>query len=276
MDLELDDGRVLRYHDGGDESGGEGGLTLFWLHPTPQTGVPLPPLLEACAARGMRLVSYARPGYGGSTRVPGRGVASAAVDVQRIADELGLARFAVMGGSGGGSHALACASLLPDRVIGAVDLAGPAPYTDDYDWYAGMVDSSALRAAAQGLDARERHAETAEFVEESFTAADRAVLGPDGRWASLGADAQKAGAEGPHGQVDDDMAFATPWGFDVGTIEVPVLVVHGGQDRIIPPAHSEWIVRTCRTAEHWVRQNDGHISVMDAAPVAMDWLRALA
>ncbi|MEJ3655870.1 alpha/beta hydrolase [Actinomycetes bacterium KLBMP 9759] len=269
MDLTLDGGRVLRHHDGG---GGE--LTMFWLHPTPQTGVPLPPLLDACAARGMRLVSYARPAYGGSTRVPGRDVASAAADVRMIADELGLARFAVMGGSGGGPHALACAALLPDRVIGAVDLAGPAPYTDEYDWYAGMADSSALRAAALGLEARERHAETATFVEESFTAADRAALGD--RWASLGADAQRAGAEGPDGQIDDDMAFASPWGFDLGTIEVPVLVVHGGQDRVIPPAHSEWIVRGCRTAEHWVRQNDGHISIMDAAPVAMDWLRALA
>src|SRR4051812_34662789 len=106
--VQLPDGRTVHAHDSGS-SGGDVRLTIIWHHGSPQTGAPLEPLLSASAARGIRLVSYGRPSYGGSTPRPGRSVASAAEDVAGIADELGLGRFAVMGASGGGPHALACA-----------------------------------------------------------------------------------------------------------------------------------------------------------------------
>ncbi len=74
-------------------------------------------MVALAARRGIRLVSYARPSYGGSTSSPGRDVASAAGDVAQLADSLGLQRFAVMGSSGGGPHALACAARLGRRVV---------------------------------------------------------------------------------------------------------------------------------------------------------------
>src|SRR5690348_1459842 len=107
-DVRTDDGRVLRVHEGG----GDGArLTVVWHHGSPQTGALLDPLLDAATVRGIRLVSYGRPSYGGSTPRPGRDVASAADDVARITDALGTGRFATMGASGGGPHALACAAL---------------------------------------------------------------------------------------------------------------------------------------------------------------------
>jgi pimeloyl-ACP methyl ester carboxylesterase len=69
------------------------------------------------------------------------------------------------------------------------------------------------------------------------------------------------------------VAFVAPWGFDVTQLDGPVLVVQGGQDRVVPPAHADWLVRNCRSAELWLRPHDGHVSVLDASPVAMDWLR---
>jgi pimeloyl-ACP methyl ester carboxylesterase len=77
------------------------------------------------AERGIRSVSHDRPGYGGSTPHPGRDVASAAADVASIADALGIDQFAVMGDSGGGPHALACAAVLPGRVLAMVCMSGP-------------------------------------------------------------------------------------------------------------------------------------------------------
>ena len=74
----MEDGRTLKAYD----SGGDG-FTIVWHHGTPQTGVLIAPLLEEGAKRGMRMVSYARPSYGGSTAKPGRDVASAARDVSR-------------------------------------------------------------------------------------------------------------------------------------------------------------------------------------------------
>jgi pimeloyl-ACP methyl ester carboxylesterase len=262
------DGRVLRVHDSG--AGAPGGPTIVWHHGSPQTGALLDPLLAAAAAREIRLVSYGRPSYGGSTPRPGRDVASAAGDVARIADELGVERFATMGASGGGPHALACGALLGDRVTGVVCLAGLAPYTDDFDWFAGMAAPGGLHAARRGRDERARFAETDEFDEASFIAADWEAL--RGAWASLGADAGRAGAAGPDGLIDDDVAFVAPWGFDVAHVGAPVLVVQGGEDRVVPPAHADWLLRHCPRAELWLRPRDGHVSVLDACGVAMDWL----
>lgn len=250
------------------------GAALVWHHGSPQSGAPLPPLLEAAALRGIRLVSYGRPSYGGSTPQPGRDVVSAAGDVAQLADALGLERFAVMGASGGGPHALACAALLSDRVTGVVCLAGLAPFTGTSDWFDGMIDPSGLRAAVEGREARVRHAETAEFDERSFIPEDYDAL--SSTWASLAEDAGQAGTAWPDGLIDDDVAFVKPWGFELEQVEAPVLVVQGGKDRIIPAAHADQLVRECRCPELWLRAQDGHISVLAAVPPAMDWLRATA
>jgi pimeloyl-ACP methyl ester carboxylesterase len=271
-ELRLADGRRLVAHSHGEAA--SDGFTLIWHHGSPQTGALLDPLVDAAARRGLRLVSYGRPSYGGSSPNRGRDVASAAADVAALADALGIERFAVMGASGGGPHALACAALLPDRVIGAVALASPAPYTDDFDWFAGMASPGALRAARAGREARERFAETDEFDEASFTSADWAALA--GPWASLGRDAGRADEAGPEGLIDDDLAFARPWGFDLATIAVPVLLVHGGEDRVIPASHADALLRAIPTAELWSRPRDGHVSVLEACPAAMDWLRGRA
>jgi pimeloyl-ACP methyl ester carboxylesterase len=267
-DLVLTDGRTLRVHD----AGGDGAMTLVWHHGSPQSGAPLAPLLTAAARRGIRLVSYGRPSYGGSSPQPGRDVVAAGGDVAQLADALGIERFAVMGASGGGPHALACAAVLSERVTGVVCLAGLAPYTGAPDWFDGMIDPSGLRAALGGRDARLRHAETAEFDERSFTQEDYDAL--SGSWASLGEDAGHAGQTWPDGLIDDDVAFVKPWGFELEDVAAPVLVVQGGKDRIIPAAHADHLVRGCRRPELWLRPHDGHISVLDAVPLAMDWLQA--
>ena len=271
-DVRLDDGRTVRAYDAGAGAGADDAFTIVWHHGSPQTGALLDPVRAAAAERGIRLLSYARPGYGGSTERPGRDVASAATDVAAIADACGAGRFAVMGASGGGPHALACAALLGDRVTGAVAVAGLAPYTEDFEWFAGMRDPGGLRAARDGRAARARFAETDEFDPESFTAADWAAL--SGTWTSLGSDAMAAGEAGPGGLIDDDVAFAAPWGFDVAQAAAPVLLVQGGEDRVVPPAHAEWVARHVPRPEVWLRPRDGHVSALDAIPVAMDWLSA--
>ncbi len=276
LEVRTPDGRTLAVHETGPGAGGrangERGFALFWHIGSPQTGELLPPVVEAAQARHIRLVSYGRPSYGGSTPQPGRNVASAAGDVAAIANALGIDRFAVMGASGGGPHALACAAQLPDRVLAAVTLAGIAPFTDEFDWFGGMASPAALQAARQGREVRARFAETDEFDPAVFTRADWAVL--EGDWRTLGADAGRAAEAGPDGLIDDDTAFATDWGFDPGTITRPILLVHGGEDRMVPASHSQWMLRKIPTAELWLRPHDGHVSVLRAVPVAMDWLAA--
>src|SRR5471030_444148 len=113
FDVQLNDGTTVHAYD---TSGGVDRLAVFWHHGTPNIGAPPRPLFDTAERLGMRWVSFDRPGYGGSTPMPGRDVAYAAMCAAAVADELGIDEFAVVGHSGGGPHALACAALLPERV----------------------------------------------------------------------------------------------------------------------------------------------------------------
>src|SRR5829696_1835953 len=244
-DLELGDGRTLHAYDtGADDAAGR--LAVFWHHGSPNIGAPPEPLFSAADRLGIRWVSYDRPGYGESTPHPDRDVASAAADVSAVADALGIEQFAVMGHSGGGSHALACAALLPERVLGVVSVAGMAPFSaEGLDWFEGFGPGGAasLRAAAAGRAALE------EYLAESdddpdFTPEDEAAL------AGVGA-----------------------WGFDPADVVAPVLFLHGGRDRVVPSSHGEWLARRCPSAELWLRPDDGHITILNQSAASMEWLR---
>jgi len=151
-DLKLADGRTLHCYDSG-EAGAR--RTVFWHHGSPNTGTPPEPLFPAAAERGIRWVSYDRPGYMSSTARPGRDKAAVAADTAAVADALGVGEFAVLGHSGGGPHALACAALLPGRVLAVAEGSGLAPFgADGLDWFAGMTAAGAaeIRAAVDGRD----------------------------------------------------------------------------------------------------------------------------
>ena len=272
-DLVLRDGRTLHVYDTGTGDG-TGGLAVFWHQGTPSTGAPPEPLFAAAGERGIRWVSHDRPGSGGSTPSPGRNVASVAADVASVADALGIDRFAVMGDSGGGPHALACAAVLPGRVLATVCISGPAPFgAEGMDWFAHMTPSNVAeyRAAARGRAALEAYLASAEFDPEAFTPADHTAV--FGAWSWLGTVAGQALKTDQGGIVDDDLAYVTPWGFDPGDIGTPVLVVHGAQDRLVPSSHATWVAQRCRTAELWLRPDDGHVSILNSSVMALDWLR---
>jgi pimeloyl-ACP methyl ester carboxylesterase len=270
-DLALDDGRTLHVYDTG-----AGDLAVVWHHGTPQLGEPPEPLMPAAADLGIRWVSFDRAGYGGSSRLAGRDVASIARDVVNIADALGIDRFAAMGASGGGPHALACAALAPERVVGAVSIAGLAPFAADrLDWFAGMAAAGAaeLHAACAGREALEQHLLSADFDPEVFTPADHAALA--GVWSWVGASAGRAFGGGIDGMVDDDLAYVQPWGFDPAQVSGPVLLVHGEDDRMVPSSHSEWLAGQLPSAELRLRPAEGHVSVLREGAAALEWLSSL-
>ena len=268
LDVSVGDGRVLRVHDSGAHETNV--MTLVWHHGSPQTGALLEPVLAAALERGIRLVSYGRPSYGGSSAQPGRTVGDAAADVAAIADAIGVERFATMGASGGGPHALACAALMPELVSGVVTLAGLAPLTDSFDWWGGMVAPGGLQAAMRGRDARAAFAAVDEFDPGSFNDADYAAL--NGEWAALGDDVAASAQWGDDGLIDDDVVFVAGWGFEISEIEVPVLVVQGADDRVVPAGHGAYLHGAIGGAELRMLDGDGHVSVLREVASGMDWL----
>lgn len=257
-DVERPDGRRLHAYDTGGD-----GLVVVWHHGTPNIGLPPAPLFPAADRLGIRWVSYDRPGYGGSTPRPGRDVASAAGDVAAVADALGVDRFAVLGHSGGAAHALACAALLPERVLTAAAVSGLAPFgAAGLDWFAGMAPGSegALRAAAAGRPEKERYEAVAGPEDIGFLPVDFAALA--GEWSWFMEVVGPAQVDGPGPLIDDDLAVVAPWGFDPASIPGPVLLAHGAADRMVPAAHSRWLAAHVPTAELRLAPDQGHVSVL--------------
>src|SRR5215475_1715911 len=125
--LTLADGRAYAYEQWGDP----GGLPLFSIHGTPGGRLSRYPDLSLWERLGLRVITIDRPGYGLSDPLPGRAVSHIAADVAAVADHLGIGRFAVHGGSGGGPHALAIAALLGDRVLACAAVCSGAPLEPD-------------------------------------------------------------------------------------------------------------------------------------------------
>lgn len=282
-DVTLPGGRTIHWYDDGPPDA----PTVMWHHGTPNVGEPPAPLRHHHAGARWRWLGFDRPGYGGSTRVKGRTVGSVAEDAVAVADALGVASFITAGHSGGGSHALACAAARPDRVTAAVSVAGLAPFASlGLDWWAAMAPGgrAELEAALKGTAALRRLLETNAWDPECFTDADHAAL--RGEWGWLEQVAQRGTAGGLDGMVDDDVAYVSPWGVAVGgggggavrggghsaTPAVPVLIVHGDEDRVVPPAHGRWWAAELPQAEYWEEPGQGHISVLGAGPRILEWM----
>jgi pimeloyl-ACP methyl ester carboxylesterase len=273
VDFATSDGRVLHAYDMGP-TGRSDELTVLWHHGTPNIGAPPEPLFEAARSLGIRWIGYDRPGYGGSTPHRGATVAAAAADASRVADHLGIGRFAVFGHSGGGPRALACAALLPDRVPAAVSISSPAPWpAEGLDYFAGMSDGVVreLRAAAQGRAELEQVLAANEFDPQSFIPADEVALG--GSWSWFNGIVQAATVNGLDGMVEDDVGAMAPWGFDPAQVTATTLIVHGTGDRMVPSSHGEWLAAHCPRAELRLEPGEGHISVLSCAPAVLAWLR---
>jgi pimeloyl-ACP methyl ester carboxylesterase len=273
FDLTLPDGGRLHAYD----TGGDDRLAVLWHHGTPNIGAPPKPLFAAADRLGLRWIAYDRPGYGGSPRTPGRTVGSAGTYATAVADALGIERFAVMGHSGGGSHALATAALLPDRVLAVVSAAGLAPPdAQGLDWWAGMGDSgvAALTAAREGLAVKEAFERSGVEYDHQFSPADFAAFESGWSWFSEVVGPAEAG--GPGGHVDDDIAYVTPWGCDPAQITAPVLLIHGGRDKVVPSGHAEWLAKRCPRAELRLIPDGAHISVMTSGEAALEWIRSAA
>jgi pimeloyl-ACP methyl ester carboxylesterase len=266
------DGRTLAVLEAGDESG----RAVVAIHGTPGSGLPWRGLVEDAEARGIRLLAYDRPGYGGSDPHPGRTVADAAGDVVAIGDALGIDRFAVEGGSGGGPHTLACAALLSDRVVAAASLAGVAPYpAEGLDWLDGMGQDNldefaATLAGRETLERYLRKQADALLDAEPDAIADtlRSLLSPPdaavltGEFAEyLAESTRRAIGERLDGWIDDDFVFMNPWGFELDEIRVPVQLLHGAQDRFVPIAHGEWLAERIPGVDAHLSAEDGHLTI---------------
>jgi pimeloyl-ACP methyl ester carboxylesterase len=235
----------------------------------------------------VRLITYDRPGYGGSTRHPQRSVADAASDVRAIADTLGIERFAVVGRSGGGPHALACAALLPERIMRTAVLVGLAPATaNDLDWYAEMADDNVATYSTVGVDlaaltdhvtarAEGTVRDPESLLEElrgQMVEADRRIVDDVSIRQLLAGSYAEALSDGPFGWIDDIVALRGDWGFDPSCIASPVLIWHGADDTFSPVRHARWLAGRIPGATIHIESGAAHFGAVEILPEVLVWL----
>jgi pimeloyl-ACP methyl ester carboxylesterase len=269
--IRLPDGRLLDLR----VSGPADGFPLVFHHGTPGAATPLRALERAAHARGLRLITTSRPGYGDSSRQPGRAVVDVVADTAAILASIDAERCLVAGWSGGGPHALACGARL-DTAAAVLVIAGVAPYgAEGLDWMSGMGEENIVEfsAAVHGEEelrsylVREREqlkditaADIVSSLETLLPDVDKAVLtGEFGE--DLAASFREAVRTGVEGWLDDDLAFTSPWGFGLDEVSVPAMIWQGSADLMVPFAHGQWLAPRIPGASAHLEQGEGHLSV---------------
>ena len=278
------DGRTLAFV----QRGAEDGVPVIVCHGTPGSRRSRHPDPEMYRRHGVRMVAYDRPGYGASDPNIGRSVADAASDIEAIADELGLDRFAVVGGSGGAPHALACGALLEERVLRVGALVTPAPSdTDDFDFYEGLAEVNVREfgAAVQGREAIEAFIQpyvdqlrtdpdaVIEEIVSELPEVDREIASREGFRSIMRESFAEAARQGVRGWADDDLAFAKSWGFEPEDVHAEVRLWQGELDVLAPRTHGEYVASRLPNARFELLEGGGHFLDEEWA-VVLDWLSA--
>ena len=266
----LPDGRQLAWA----EFGAAGGRPVLSLHGSPGSRLSRhhdpQPLVES----GVRMLTYDRPGYGLSDPQPGRTVADAVADIAVVLDEAGVDRVGVVGGSGGGPHALAMATLLPERCTVVHCVVGVAPYgAPGLDFFDGMdpENQRRFRTALRGRDATiEEFTADVNAMRERITddpvslmgdmdlpEADREILRRLGEHAFTAV--AEAMRQGVAGFADDFVAMARDWGFDPRQATAPVVLSYGSHDVNVPAGHGRWLAEHVPHREVRVNDDAGHM-----------------
>ena len=268
-EMTLPDGRTLAYTEIGDPDG----APVLYFHGAPGGRLELAVLDGAFADQGIRLITADRPGYGGSSPLAGRTTAAWADDVAALADHLGVGRFGIMGLSSGGPYTVACAALLGDRVTGAVVAAG----NTDMSWPQaadGYLESELRIMAMDDEDAAvadcvERFGPSGEGFfegEADLGPADDAFLADNEKATGLFTAMAEAFRPGVIGYAHDITVQGRPWTFDPASISVPVIVVHGELDRLVPITHSFHTADLITGSEMRVFPDRGHLSLTEELP----------
>jgi pimeloyl-ACP methyl ester carboxylesterase len=279
--------------------GPEDGYPILYLHGMPGSRRGPRPLVNHLYNSGLRLIAYDRPGYGGSGRLEGRSVSHAAADVASIADALGIETFSVMGRSGGGPHAMACAALLPDRVQNVAILVSLAPFDADpaeLDWFGGMTPSNihafTLAAEDHGSlheELLQRHSalnsdpqQMIRSLVPEMSPGDRRIVWETGVRRMLvqnfdvAFDPDEADADardhGLQGWFDDVVSLVKPWGFQLSDIEVPALLWQGELDTFSPMDHFYWLADHIKNATTMLALDTAHFGAIPAMPRILRWL----
>lgn len=265
------DGTAIAYELAGDPAG----RPVLVCHGLADSRRCVRPLREAAAEHSLRLIAPDRPGIGDSESRALECVADWVPDAVTLLNALGVDRAAVLGISGGGPFAAACAAALPGRIraLALVSALGVA------EWGSGGMAigerlSLALAARAPWfggwslgrLAALARHSpgRFLDLATVELPRVDREALGrPDQREAFVQGYLD-AFRQGDRGVRQDLRVLTRQWGFELGSIVVPTWVHHGDADSTVPADHARRFAEAIPRARLELHPGHGHFSLLTA------------
>lgn len=271
-------GRVLRVRDAGDPHGS----VVIYFHGTPGSRLDLAFGEVVAADHGVRLVSFDRPGYGGSTAAS-FGLASIARDTEAVADQLGVGHFATLGQSGGGPFALAAGAVLGDRVVRVGVASGAGPFElvpgaidalDENDLGAlALLPGDPLGAAngfAAGFEpllrlfAEASPSAIVSAFEGLLSAHDQELMKEERFALAFATSMHESLVQGTAiGGGWDNVSWVGSWDVDITLIDCPVLLWYGEDDRFAPLAHGLWLRDHVKNARLVQRAGEGHLGLFE-------------
>jgi pimeloyl-ACP methyl ester carboxylesterase len=256
--IEMPGGRALAFAEWGRPDG----FPVIYHHGTPSSRLEHWPDGASLAQLGVRLVTFDRPGYGRSEPLPGRTLLDVAADVERLADHLGLDRFALSGMSGGGPFVLATAYALADRVDRAAISCGLGPL-DRPGALEGMTPGQ-----VEELEVACNHPER---LGELLEGLDLGGSMPEEEVTAFGSipglaevmlpSVSEATRQGWAGVIADDLCVVSSWGFALKELDVPLWLWHGDRDQLAPLHHSSYVADQVGSAQLKVCPGEGHIAM---------------
>lgn len=228
------------------------GWPLIYCHGVPGSRLEGALFARAAAVRGMRLIAPDRPGYGDTSSLPARALGDEVGDVEAVVDALEVSRFDVLGFSGGGAHAMACAARLAGRVrrVGLVstqaplDRVGTEGMADGFRqlWDLATTDFPAFEQALEGALVAAGNAY--ELLLGGAPATDRAVLQSDAVADPYRQSLAEAMRQGLAGMFEDVRALAGPWSFDITEVAQSTSIWHGAGDTNVPVGMGRFLERS--------------------------------
>jgi pimeloyl-ACP methyl ester carboxylesterase len=271
--LRLATGRLLAY----DEHGAVDGTPIFYFHGSPSTRLEWHLFGSDALARKLkvRIIAPDRPGLGRSDFQPGRRISDWPADVIALADRLALARFAVLGYSGGGPYAAACAWKIPERLTRVGIVSGTAPF-DEPGLTAGINPTnlgfmqlartkpwlSRLTLRLMGLLVRFTPRRFIERVIATLPVPDQAVLARSDFRQGFIAMVREALLAGPRGAQRDTTLMVSTWDFRLQDIRSAVYLWHGVEDANAPLAMGHYMAATIPNSHAYYYPGEGHLSLM--------------
>ena len=269
--IKLKDGRLLSISEFGDQAG----KPLLYCHGFPGSRLEARLFDTSACQTHVKLIAVDRPGYGQSDYKSFSKLAEWVNDVSELADILNLGRFSVLGVSGGGPYALACAHRIPSRLhsVGVVCGLGPVyePWAiRDMQWPARLGFTLAQRAPSLlrliygNLTARTLRW-SPEFLMSLLTVsapmADKnALKRPEVRQVFV-TSAREALRKGAQGALQDFVMYAHGWGFRIEEISMSIDLWHGRSDATVPFSHGQSLANRLPLARTHFFPEEGHFSL---------------